>query len=401
MRSGFLLAAAIGFTPMVHAEPEMRHHQLSRSRPAVVVTLENRAPASGTFQTPVWVGFHSGSFDSYDGGALANTLPIAGSTALERIAEDGNPGPISADFSTVAPAGAQGVIASNGPIPPLAPGQVVSRMFEVNPAEHRYFSYVSMVIPSNDAFIANGGPTAHPVFDGDGRFVAEPFVVPGSAVNDAGTELNDEAAESTAFFGQATPDTGVTTAEPVSAHPGFLAPGSGGILDDPMFAGANFLAPDYEMLGVRLTLLDLARPHLGHSRLDPGQEVQDPPVDSSGSGRSLLLLSRGGKKLAVLVRFRGLSGPLAAAHLHVGPAGQNGPVVVDLVANGRVVQDAHGGGVILARVGSDNVVGPLGETDDPFAALVAETVGGGIYINLHTDDFPGGEIRGQVYLSTR
>ena len=89
----------------------------------VVVTIENRVPANGTFQTPVWIGFHDGGFDSYDIGTLASTLPMPGSDAIERIAEDGNPGPISAGFSAVVPGGFQSVMASNGPIPPLAPGR--------------------------------------------------------------------------------------------------------------------------------------------------------------------------------------------------------------------------------------------------------------------------------------
>ena len=34
----------------------------------VVVTIENVAPDGGVAITPIWSGFHSGSFDSYNGG---------------------------------------------------------------------------------------------------------------------------------------------------------------------------------------------------------------------------------------------------------------------------------------------------------------------------------------------
>ncbi len=108
--------------------------------PSVIVTIENMSPYNGTFLTPVWVGFHNGQFDSYDGGAPASALPIEGSDALERLAEDGSTGPISADFDQLVPNGTQGTIASNGPIPPLGPSQSVSRLFEVDPSESRYFS---------------------------------------------------------------------------------------------------------------------------------------------------------------------------------------------------------------------------------------------------------------------
>ena len=59
-------------------------------------------------------------------------------------------------------------------------------------AGNRFFSYASMVIPSNDAFIASADPTAHAVFDELGNFVGGSFVVYGSRVRDAGTEVNDE-----------------------------------------------------------------------------------------------------------------------------------------------------------------------------------------------------------------
>ena len=47
----------------------------------VTVSIENLAPRNVNFLTPVWVGFHDGSFDSYDVG-------VAATPGLERIAED-------------------------------------------------------------------------------------------------------------------------------------------------------------------------------------------------------------------------------------------------------------------------------------------------------------------------
>jgi hypothetical protein len=66
-------------------------------------------------------------------------------------------------------------------------------------------------------------------------------------VLDAGTEVNDEIPMNTAFFGQTMPNTGTTQNGVVMIHPGFLPPGSGGILDDPMFANANFKAIGYQV----------------------------------------------------------------------------------------------------------------------------------------------------------
>ena len=113
-----------------------------------------------------------------------------------------------------------------------------------------------MVIPSNDAFVANGEPVAHRVFDESGNFVPVEFAILGSAVNDAGTEVNDELPSNTAFFGQASPDTGTAENGVNSDHPGFKAAGMGGILDDPMFAAADFTANGYQVATVKLELLE-------------------------------------------------------------------------------------------------------------------------------------------------
>lgn len=51
----------------------------------------------------MWIGVHDGSFDLFDAGAAA-------SAELERLVEDGNPGPLSSLLST----GVQGVIFSPG-----------------------------------------------------------------------------------------------------------------------------------------------------------------------------------------------------------------------------------------------------------------------------------------------
>jgi hypothetical protein len=66
--------------------------------------------------------------------------------------------------------------------------------------------------------------------------------------------------------------------------------------------------------------------------------------------------------------------PVTLAHIHSGPAGQNGPVVVDFNA-------------MLS--GADLLVD---------AALAAEILGdpGGFYVNIHNAPFPGGAVRGQL-----
>lgn len=216
----------------------------------VTVTIENLAPVNGNYLTPLWVGFHDGSFDIYDIGDPAELY-------LERLAEDGNTVPISDEFAASGAGSAQGTLPG-----PLAPGDITSMGFalDCSLSASRYFSYASMVIPSNDAFIANGDPMEREIFDHAGNFLGADFFIPGDAVLDAGTEVNNEVPADTAFFGQTTPDTGITENGVVLYHDGFLPKGSGGILDDPMFENADFTRDGYPIAHIRVTSAPVPEP---------------------------------------------------------------------------------------------------------------------------------------------
>ena len=368
----------------------------------VIVTIENLAPQNGTFQTPVWVGFHEGEFDTYDGNTPASNDPRPGSNAMEALCEDGNTGPITADFADLS-AGIDATIQGpNGG--PIAPGEVTTQSFvlDANDPNHRYFSYASMIIPSNDFCISNGNPRAHLIFDDDGQFVAEDFFVVGSETLDAGTEVNDEIPENTAFFGQQAPNTGVdengvigTLGSDLPAI-GFLPPGSGGILDDPRFRMADFLVPGYPFLKISFTAAPAVveeRAFFGH--LSGANEV--PPVHTRARGVAFARLNEGGESLdfkAFFARLRGVQ----AGHLHLGAEGENGPVVAflippdlsDLSRRERRALNRYIAGSLTA----DDLVGPL--AGQPLDALIAEIERGNVYVNIHTQQNPSGEIRGQL-----
>ncbi len=207
---------------------------------SVVITIENLAPANGNALTPFWIGFHDGSWDTYDMGQPAAAY-------LEALAEDGNQAPITAAFNGYA----QATVA--GPGGPLLPGDTATYTVELDPNNPTYFSFASMILPSNDAFIGNDDPTVYQIFDGSGSFTSVDFFLLGTSILDAGTEINDELPGNTAFFGQAAPNTGVTEGGVIGMHPGFLPAGSGGILDDPNFSNADFLRQFYPVAQIRIS----------------------------------------------------------------------------------------------------------------------------------------------------
>ena len=210
------------------------------------VTVESLTPDGGTFLTPVWTGFHDGSFDIYDRGEAA-------SAGLESIAEDGDFSTLSAEFLASGAGTVDGAVFGE---PVIATGTTASTTFELDEtlASSRYFSYASMILPSNDAFIANGNPLAHQIIDDDGNFIGADFIVAGSEVLDAGTEINDEAETTTAFLGQTAPNTGTTEGGTVEAHPGFI-PG-GRILSSEQFANADFTAEGYNVARITVAEID-------------------------------------------------------------------------------------------------------------------------------------------------
>ncbi len=204
------------------------------------VTVDNLSPQNGTLTTPLWFGIHDGSFDLFNVGDAA-------SQPLERLAEDGTIDPLAASFTGTA----QGVV--TGPSnPPIGPGETGTSIFTINPqpSESLYFSYAAMLLPSNDAFIGNENPFARQIFDANGNFTGADFIVPGAAVWDAGTEVNDELATTTAFFDQAIPDTGTPENGTVQLHPGFIP--NGRILSSDQFANADFTEPGYKVARIRI-----------------------------------------------------------------------------------------------------------------------------------------------------
>jgi len=112
-----------------------------------------------------------------------------------------------------------------------------------------------------------------------------------------------------------------------------------------------------------------------------------PPNISLGYGYASYELSEDGTKLSFNITAPGLSGPVTAAHFHNAPVSVDGPAVVDLTP-------------FLTEVdGQVAVTGSSSLSDWSIENAAEEIRAGRIYVNLHTDAYPGGEIRGQVFLS--
>jgi hypothetical protein len=97
--------------------------------------------------------------------------------------------------------------------------------------------------------------------------------------------------------------------------------------------------------------------------------------------------------------YADLSGPPAAAHIHVGQKNVNGGVSVFFCGGGgQPACPATTSGTVTGTITAANVVGPTaqGFAAGDLAAVERAIKAGVTYANMHTAKFQGGEIRGQV-----
>ena len=86
-----------------------------------------------------------------------------------------------------------------------------------------------------------------------------------------------------------------------------------------------------------------------------------------------------------------------AAHIHLAESGKNGPVILTLFKGGPTEQ--VNGTVGEANVTASNFEGPF--IGKQVTDLVTAMENGTTYVNVHTTDFPDGEIRGQLMDSAK
>ncbi|MFD0770683.1 CHRD domain-containing protein [Bacillus sp. CGMCC 1.60114] len=119
---------------------------------------------------------------------------------------------------------------------------------------------------------------------------------------------------------------------------------------------------------------------------------QVPPVKTDACGKVKFMFNEDFTKLYYKLTVKHIQ-EMTAAHIHLGKEGQNGPVVAFLfgpVNPGISVDKAVVKGVLT----KDNLVGPLqGMT---LADLMKEMQEGNAYVNVHTEQHPQGENRGQA-----
>lgn len=165
----FRLATALAFVTTVASVAEAQERM-------VTVTITNLAKPNSVSFAPLHLGFHRGAFDAFNIG----NPPGAG---IISVAEGGAGGQWQTDFAAADPTATRGTIAGA-----LTPGQSRSQSFIVNAGMNRFFTFASMVIPSNDFFIGNDNPQQYRLFDDAGNLLINSITQTSSQIWDGGSE---------------------------------------------------------------------------------------------------------------------------------------------------------------------------------------------------------------------
>jgi hypothetical protein len=150
------------------------------------------------------------------------------------------------------------------------------------------------------------------------------------------------------------------------------------------------------VLGIVFATVPMSAATIFSTTLSGANET--PPVASAGTGSALVTLNA--DTLSVSITFSGLTSPDTAAHIHCCGVGIAAPIAVPFTTFPTgLTAGSFSASYDLTSAASYSTafLTANGNTAaSAEAALIAGLNGGQTYANVHSSNFPGGEIRGQL-----
>jgi CHRD domain len=164
-----------------------------------------------------------------------------------------------------------------------------------------------------------------------------------------------------------------------------------------LFASAALLVAPFMLFGTSANAEEFNAKMVGF------HEAPTSIFSANGQGTLHLDLDKKARTITFKETFSGLTSPVTQSHIHLGEIHIAGGVTVFFctnLSNGPAGTQAcpAGGGTITGTITGGNVIGlpaqglPAGDFD----ALVELLESRSGYVNVHTTNFPAGEIRGQI-----
>ncbi|HEV8571928.1 MAG TPA: CHRD domain-containing protein [Actinomycetota bacterium] len=122
------------------------------------------------------------------------------------------------------------------------------------------------------------------------------------------------------------------------------------------------------------------------------------PQSISTAGHGSFTAELQGMTIEYRLSYEGLEGgAVCCAHIHLGQRATTGGVIAFLCGGGDKPACPQSG-TVTGVIDAADVIGPSGQGIAPgeFAEVVRALRQGFVYANVHTQTYPGGEIRGQV-----
>ncbi len=134
--------------------------------------------------------------------------------------------------------------------------------------------------------------------------------------------------------------------------------------------------------GAICALLGSVRAQVVELRATINAAQENPATASEATGSAIMFYNVATSTFDLMISLRGMTNTASASHLHEGAAGANGGVVTNLGAE-----------AVYTRSGST-----LTATwrDIKHGGTALTLLKGGVYFNIHSAQFPGGEVRGQL-----
>ena len=137
-----------------------------------------------------------------------------------------------------------------------------------------------------------------------------------------------------------------------------------------------------------------ATPH--NLRTHLGGEEEVPARDTGAQGQAIFQVNEDGTAISYKLIVANIEN-VTQAHIHLAPAGVNGGIVAWLypaAPPSQLIPGPSQGILGEGEITASSLVGSL--SGHPLSDLLDAMRNGGAYVNVHTSQFPPGEIRGQI-----
>jgi hypothetical protein len=127
------------------------------------------------------------------------------------------------------------------------------------------------------------------------------------------------------------------------------------------------------------------------ANMNGGEET--PILNTGAVGTAEVIVDSQNQEVTVTLRVFNIPTPTTAGHIHIGPAGIAGPVVINFP---DALVGRTGDFAMTFRAGPNQFVARPAIGINTMQDAIQAILNGNAYVNIHTQQFPAGEIRGQL-----